>query len=228
MAGDRAHAVTLERIDRAGFDDAVLRPLHAWSTRLLAESYDHFARHAVTNDELHVFRRGGELCGFQFWRAFDSGGVRYVLGGKLRVDPAARRRGLHHASALAILRAQHGGDPDRAVVRLSIASLFGFVSLARAMPHYRFVDAAAEPALCAVFARVSAESGYAFDATTGLVDVGIAIPDDQLAQLAASYLALPEAVAYVARNPVFARNRCFVAVVFDVDAVNLAGLAARG
>jgi hypothetical protein len=234
---DRISRDAIERSGSAGprsaercgpwIDDATLRPLHAWSTRLMAEGYDHFARHALTNDELHVFRRGDEIVGFQFWRAFTMERTRYVLGGKLRVDPAARRNGLHHASNLAILRAQRAAHPAMPLVRLSIASLFGFVSLARAMPLYRFVDAATEPALAAVFERVAADNDYAFDPATGLVDVGIAIPPDQLATFSRSYFEMPEARVYVGRNADFAHNRCFVAVAFDADEGNLTHLAKR-
>jgi hypothetical protein len=152
----RPAVFAIDRIPRDVIDDATLRPLHAWSTRLMAEGYDHFARHALTNDELHVFRRDGDLVGFQLWRAFTVARTRYVLGGKLRVDPSARSNGLHHASNLAVLRAQRAAHADLPLVRLSIASLFGFVSLARAMPRYQFVDAATEPVIAAVFERVAA------------------------------------------------------------------------
>jgi hypothetical protein len=70
---------------------------------------------------------------------------------------------------------------------------------------YRFVDAAIEPRVAAVFSRVAADNDYRFDPATGLVDVGIAIPDDQLARFSADHFQTPGARAYVARNPGFAR-----------------------
>jgi hypothetical protein len=223
-----ARGFAIERIPRAAFDDGVLAPLHAFAARLMAESYEHFAVHARTNDELHVYRRAsGELVGFQLWRCFGDPqtGARYVLGGKLRVDPAARRNGLHHASNLAILLAEREAHPGVTITRLSIASLFGFVSLVRAMPRYRFVDATSAPDLATVFARVARENGYTFDPETGLVDVGIVIPSDQLARYGADYFARTDVRTYVARNADFARNRRFVAVAFDVDEDNLSTLA---
>jgi hypothetical protein len=222
-----ARGYAIERVPGAALDDRVLVPLHAFASRLMAESYDHFARHARTNDELHVYRLRDEIVGFQLWRTLGDAAHRFVLGGKLRIDLAARRNALHHASNLAMLLAERAGHPDAAITRLSIASLFGFVSLARVMPHYRFVDDAAAPALAAVFGRVSADSGYVFAPKTGLVDVGITIPSDQLVCIDAGYLALPQARAYLARNADFARNRCFAAVAFEVDEVNVSSLIRR-
>ncbi len=216
----------IERLQVAGIDDGVLVPLHAFASRMMEESFDHFVRHVRTNDELHVYRRDHEIVGFQLWRRLGDDAHRLVLGGKLRVDPTARRNALHHASNLAILLAERESHPGAAITRLSIASIFGFVSLARAMPHYRFIDTAS-PVLAAVFERLSADNGYVFDPRTGLVDVGITIPSDQIARLDASYLALPEARTYLARNADFARNRCFAAVVFEVDEDNLSSLLRR-
>jgi hypothetical protein len=222
-----ARGYTIERVPVAALDDRVLVPLHAFASQLMAESYDHFARHARTNDELHVYRRDNDIVGFQLWRTLGDATRRFVLGGKLRVDPAARRNALHHASNLAILLAERAAHPHADITRLSIASLFGFVSLARVMPHYRFVDAASSPVLAEIFQRLSADNGYVFDPKTGLVDVGITIPSEQIARIDTGYVALPEARAYLARNADFARNRCFAAVAFEVDEDNISSLQRR-
>src|SRR5262245_21218645 len=106
----------------------------------MAESFEHLSWHAATNDELHVFRHSesGELAGFQFWRTLPGidDGHRVVLGGKLRIHPEARRRGLHLASGLAVLCEQRRRFPAARITRLSVASLFGFVSIARRLAHY--------------------------------------------------------------------------------------------
>jgi hypothetical protein len=199
---------------------------------MLAEPYDHFAHHARTNDELHIFRRRDAtdrdgIVGFQLWRAFTDDHRRYVLGGKLRVDPSARRHALHHTSNLAILLAQRERHPHLALTRLAITSLHGFVSLTRALPGYRVVDTAAPRHLIDVFDRVTRDNHYVFDAKTGLVDVGITIPSEQLAALPPHYFTLPEARAYLARNADFARNRCFLAVAWEVAEDNLSSLLRR-
>src|SRR6187402_55243 len=135
LAGAAGGGFSLEIVERADFDDALLRPLHAFATLLMAEPYEHFAKHASTNDELHVFRRldTGAFEGFQFWRCLS--GVtereRFVLGGKLRVRPSARRHGLHLCSGLAVLLDQQRRFPTARITRLGVASLFGFVSIVR-------------------------------------------------------------------------------------------------
>src|SRR5262249_49190177 len=91
-------------IPRRDFDDALMRRLHDFASRLLAEDLSHFRVHAETNDVVHVYERAdtGALVGFQFWSTgpIDLPRSRMILGGKLRVDPAFRNRGLHLVSGL--------------------------------------------------------------------------------------------------------------------------------
>lgn len=203
------------------FDDATLRPLYELSNALMAETYEHFAEHARTNDELTVFHHDGALAGFQFWRAFGENGTRYVLGGKLRIVPAARRRGLHLAAGLELLRRELAhGQP---VVRLSIAALFGFVSIAKSLAHFEFIDGASPHA--AILARLAADSDYRFDPVTGLVDVGIRMTDAQVAAYPPAYFETPIARQYIARNPAYRTNGCNLAFAFDADEANLSALA---
>jgi hypothetical protein len=213
------------RIGRADFDDATLRPLYALSNALMAEPYEHFAHHARTNDELYVFRRDGELVGFQLWRAFGTAEHRYVLGGKLRIDPSARRHGLHLAAGLDVLAAQRRTFPEARISRLSIASLFGFVSIARRLAHFTFVDATAPTELADVIARCAADSHYVFDRASGRVDVGIRMTAAQLEAYPAAYFESELAREYIARNPDYRDNGCYLAFAFEVDRANLAALA---
>jgi hypothetical protein len=213
------------RVARADFDDATLRPLYVLSNALMAESYEHFAHHARTNDELYVFRRTGELVGFQLWRAFGDHAQRYVLGGKLRIDPSARRHGLHLTAGLEVLAAQRREFPSARITRLSIASLFGFVSIARRLAHFAFVDGSGEHA--GVIARCAAESHYAFDPASGRVEVGIRMTAAQLEAYPAAYFEGELARAYIARNPGYRDNGCYLAFAFEVDDANLAALVGR-
>jgi len=214
-----------QRIARANFDEATLRPLYELSNALMAESYEHFAHHARTNDELHVFYRGDELVGFQLWRAFGDATQRYVLGGKLRIDPSARRNGLHLTAGLEVLTAQRRAFPTARITRLSIASLFGFVSIARRLAHFAFVDAAAPAELADVVARCAAESHYAYHRASGRVEVGIRMTAAQLQAYPAAYFESELARAYVARNAGYRENGCYLAFAFEVDEANLAALS---
>ena len=213
------------RIARADFDDATLQPLYVLSNALMAEPYEHFAHHARTNDELYVFRRGDELVGFQLWRAFGDAAQRYVLGGKLRIDPSARRHGLHLSAGLDVLAAQRRAFPAARITRLSIASLFGFVSIARRLAHFAFVDATAPTEHVEVIERCAADSHYVFDRASGRVEVGIRMTAAQLEAYPAAYFESELGRAYIVRNPDYRDNGCYLAFAFEVDDANLAALA---
>jgi hypothetical protein len=220
---------SLETIDRADFDDALLRPLHALASLLMAEPYEHFATHASTNDELHVFRRldTGVIEGFQFWRCLPGTTARdrIVLGGKLRVRPSARRLGLHLCSGLAVLLDQQRRFPAASITRLSVASLFGFVSIVRRLARYEFIDASSRADLIPIVADVTRASHYAFDPSTGQVEVGIFMTAEQLATYPAAYFESAPARAYIAKNPDFRSNGRYLAFAFDVDRANVDALA---
>lgn len=220
----------LERRPRASFDEALLRSLHELAHALMAEPYEHFAVHAHTNDEVHVFRRrsSGELAGFQFWRCIDGSepGQRIVLGGKLRMQPADRRRGLHLLSNLSVLIEQQQAFPRAQIVRLSVASLFGFCSIARRLAHYDFIDAQSpRSGLIGAVDLVTSASRYRFDPETGLVDVGIFMTDEQLSGYPPEYFETPQARQYAQRNPRFRDNGCYLAWAFDADEENLRSLS---
>ncbi len=220
--------LSLEVVLREHFTDALLAPLYQLSNAFMAEPFEHFLHHARTNDQLHIFRRvAGQLVGFQLWRAFAgrSAGERFVLGGKLRILPEARRQGLHLASGLSVLLSERQRFPEAAITRLGVASLFGFVSIVRRVARYDFVNEASRPDLIDVIGEVTHASRYTFDASTGLVRVGIFITPEQLLRYPPSYFESPAARAYCARNPAFRTNGSYLAFAFEVDRENLAALA---
>ncbi|AUX31153.1 MULTISPECIES: hypothetical protein [Sorangium] len=100
----RRPVVRVETIERRDFDDQRLRELHALSNALMAERFEHFCVHARTNDVVHVFRRADTraIVGFQFWKTARLGlpRSRAIVGGKLRISPDFRTRGLHLSSGL--------------------------------------------------------------------------------------------------------------------------------
>jgi hypothetical protein len=221
--------VALDIVQRNEFDEALLRRLYELSNTLMAEPFEHFSWHAGTNDELHVFRRrdSGEVMGFQFWRTLPgiSENHRVVLGGKLRVRPEARRRGLHLASGFAVLSEQRRRFPEAAITRLGIASMFGFVSIARRVAHHDFVTAQTHPELVPIVEAVTSASHYTFDAQTGQVEVGIFITPQQLAGYPEAFFQSPLARAYAERNPEYRSNGRYLAFAFEVDEANVGALA---
>ncbi len=198
----------------------------------MAEDPDHFRIHARTNEVVHVFERGGgELVGFQFWRTIpmELPGCRAILGGKLRVLPEARGGALHLRSGLRFYLENQLRHPRTRYYRLSLASLFGFVSITSALASYQMFDPGAPGAegraVRAAFERLAEESHYALDPVTGLFTVNIVPSAETLAAYPASYFARPEAQAYVRANPGFRDNGCYAAFWFRFTPANLASLA---
>src|ERR1700755_2189604 len=189
-AARAAIATRARTIPRAAFTPALLDSLHALANRLLSEDAAHFRVHAGTNDVVHVYERidTGEPVGFQFWRTADMAlpGCRVIIGGKLRVDPAFRRRALHLRSGLRFYLEAQLRHPRTRFYRLSLASLFGFVSITSALARYQRFDphdASAEGrALRAAFQQLADESHYQLDPVTGLFPVGIRPTPAVLAQ----------------------------------------------
>lgn len=226
------------RIDvwpRAQYTDARLRELHAMSNALMMEEFEHFQVHAETNDVVHVFRRTdtGEVVGFQFWRtaAMDLPRSRLVLGGKLRIDPAFRNRGLHLLSGLVFFLQQKLRHPLTRYYRLSIASIFGFVSIAEALHEYRLLDLQAtgheERAVADAFRRLAAENAFTLDERTGLMFVGIFMTEATLQAYPPTWFDRPAARAYIAVNPEFRHNGNFVNFWFRFTPRNLFSLVKR-
>jgi len=217
-------------IPRRAFTPALLGSLHALANRLLAEDADHFRIHAETNDVVHVYERTdtGAPVGFQFWRtaAMDLPGCRAVWGGKLRIDPAFRNRALHLRSGLRFYLENQLRHPRTRFYRMSLASLFGFVSITSALAGYRLFDPAARDAegraIRNAFAAVAAQSHYRLDEATGLFEVGIRATEQTIAQYSAAYFERPEARAYIRANPGWRDNGRNVGFWFRFTPANLA------
>ena len=222
-------------IARRDFDDALLARLHAFSYPILPEDLAHFRVHAETNEVVHVFEHGGQIVGYQFWRTapLDLPRARMIMGGKLRVLPEHRGRGLHLRSGLRFFLACKLRHPRTRYYRMSIVSLFGFVSLTSALAEYRIVDPHPKPgdneaeAIRAAFARLAEENNYRMDPGTGLIFVDIGISPETLASFPEGYLDRPEARVYTRINPGWRDNRSDVAFWFRFTPRNLASLVRK-
>lgn len=222
-------AVHVRAVARRAFTPALLASLHAVAHRLMPEDEAHFRVHAETNDVVHVYERTdtGEPVGFQFWRtmAMELPRTRAVLGGKLRIDPAFRGRALHLRSGLAFYAACQLRHPWTRFYRLSLASLFGFVSITSALATYTLFDPAAGSvegrAVRAAFERLAEDNHYRLDPTTGLFAVGFRPSADTIARYPASYYARPGAQVYARANPGWRDNDCFVGFWFRFSPRNL-------
>lgn len=225
--------VRMEAWPRALYTEARLRELHAMSSALMLEAFDHFRVHALTNDVVHVFRRTdtGNVVGFQFWRTSSMALARsrLILGGKLRIDPAFRNRGLHLLSGLAFFLQQKLRHPLTRYYRLSIASIFGFVSIAEALHDYRLLDLRATgreaQAVADAFRRLARENEFRLHEKTGLMFVDIFMTEATLERYPQYWFEKPAARAYAAVNPEFRRNGCFVNFWFRFTPRNLLALA---
>lgn len=228
----RQPGVRMETVWRQDFTDARIEALHRMACGLMAEDLAHFCVHASTNDVVHIFRRAdtGELVGFQFWRTAPMAlpGCRVILGGKLRILPGFRGRSLHLLSGLLFYLQNRARHPLTRYYRLSIASLFGFVSITEALHDYRVLDPHdASPegrAVAAAFADRAAESGYRMDPDTGLVFVDIFMTPETLAGYAPSYFDRPAARRYAEVNPDYRSNGCYVGFWFRFTPANLVSL----
>lgn len=221
--------VKLVRVVRDAWTPELLRSLYALAITMSAEDYENFARHAYTNDSVHLFQRASTdaLVGFQFWwnGAAAVPNQHLIIGGKLRILPDHRRRALHLRSALATYADVLRAYPERAVHRMSFASLFGFVSIARAVHDHHVIatDTLAPDAqwLCDVATERALDSGYRYEPATGLVHVNIRPTTEQLAGYPPSFFETPLARAYRARNPDYRDNGCYLAFGFALSTANL-------
>lgn len=199
----------------------------------MREELEHFARHAHTNEVVHVFERADtrEPVGFQFWKTtpIDLPGARAIVGGKLRILPEYRRHALHLRSGLRFYVRTQLAHPLTRLYRLSLASIFGFTSIASALAEYRLFDPhatdAVSRALAAAFEQVAAGSGYGVDVDTGLFDVRIFMTAETLQRYPQSFFEKPAARAYAAANPGYRTNGCYVGFWFTFSRQNLLALA---
>lgn len=227
-------AVQMQTVRREDLTDAAIRELHAMASRLMAEDLPHFRVHAAANDLVHVFRRvdTGEIVGFQFWRTapLDLPRSRVILGGKLRILPEFRNHGLHLLSGLVFYLQNALGHPGTRYYRLSMASLFGFVSLTEALASHRIFhprDRGEEAdAVRKAFVALAGESHFRLDEETGLFFVDIFMTPETLGRYPPSYFERPAARAYAAANPDFRTNGCYLGFWFRFTPANLRALLA--
>ena len=224
--------VRMETVWRRDFTDERIAALHSMACQLMAEDLAHFRVHAQTNDVVHVFRRvdTGALVGFQFWRTVPMTlpGCRAIVGGKLRVLPGFRGRGLHLLSGLVFFLQNRARHPLTRYYRMSIASLFGFVSIGETLHGYHVLDphdhSPEGRAVMAAFADVAAQSHYRVDPDTGLVSVDIFMTPDTLGEYGPSYFERPAALRYAKINPDYRSNGCYVGFWFRFTPANLLSL----
>src|SRR6266545_4394928 len=140
----RAPRLRIRGIPRRAFTPAFLGELHAMSNRLMAEEFDHFCEHAMTNEVVHVFERADPpaIVGFQFWKTapIELPRARAIVGGKLRILPEFRGRALHLRAGLRFYGQAQLLHPRTRFYRLSLASIFGFTSIASALAEYRLFE----------------------------------------------------------------------------------------
>ena len=203
--------------------------LFAMSNRLMAEDLDHFRVHAEANDLVHIFRRAdtGEIVGFQFWRTapLDRPGRLIILGGKLRIEPAFRRHGLHLVSGLAFYLQNQIRAPRTQYYRLSIASLFGFVSITEALARYEVFDPTARGgeagAIRDAFVAAAEENHFRLDEATGLFFVNIFMTPETIERYPSHYFERPAARRYASINPDYRVNGAYVGFWFRFTPKNL-------
>lgn len=222
-------AVRMVTLRRQDFTDADIRELHAMASRLMSEDLEHFRVHAEANDLVHVFRRvdTGEIVGFQFWRTapIELPHSRVILGGKLRILPEFRNRGLHLVSGLVFWLQNAMRHPGTRYYRLSMASLFGFVSLTEALASHRIFhprDPGDEArAIRKAFVALAAENHFRLDEETGLFFVDIFMTPETLERYPPRYFERAAARAYAAANPNFRTNGSYLGFWFRFTPENL-------
>jgi hypothetical protein len=198
----------------------------------MREELDHFRVHAETNDVVHVFERAdtGAIVGFQFWKTMpvDLPRARAIVGGKLRILPEYRRQGLHLRSGLSFYAWAQLTHPRTRFYRLSLASIFGFTSIASALSEYHLFDPRQSGpearALMAAFAQVARGSGYDVDLEAALFPVHIFMTAETLALYPDTFFDKPAARVYASANPDYRTNGSYVGFWFRFSLANLVAL----
>lgn len=203
-----------------------LHELHRLANRLAAEDVEHFAAHAETCTLVNVFRRAdtGEIVGFQFWTTvpIDLPRSHIIAGGKLRMLPEFRNRGLHLLAGLEFFLRTKLRHPLTRYYRVSLASIFGFVSLTGSLAEYTMFGGPREPrALREAVIAWARRSDFVFRPESGLFFVDIFTTEETLRRYPDSFFEKPGARAYIAANPEFRTNGSYVAFWFRFTPRNL-------
>jgi hypothetical protein len=224
--------IRIRSISRRRFTPGLLGELHALSNRLMREEYEHFRIHAETNDVVHVFERADTraVIGFQFWKCapIELTRARAIIGGKLRILPEYRRQAVHLRSGLRFYVLQQLSHPGTRFYRLSLASIFGFTSLASALAEYRLFETCPNDdetrAIAAAFQRLADGSGYEIDRESGVFRVRIFMTDETLALYPPSFFDKPAARVYARANPDYRSNGSYIGFWFRFSRRNLVAL----
>jgi hypothetical protein len=231
-SGALTASVRIRSIVRQAFSPALLEELHALSHRLMREELGHFRMHAETNDVVHVFERVDTraIVGFQFWKTIDLGlpCARAIVGGKLRVLPEYRRRGLHLRSGLRFYASAQLAHPRTRFYRLSLASIFGFTSIASALAEYHLFDPhQSSPegrAIRAGFEQLARSSNYEIDLEQALFRVHIFMTPETLSLYPQAFFDKPAARVYAQANPDYRANGSYVGFWFRFTPRNVLAL----
>ncbi|MEY4549307.1 MAG: hypothetical protein RL685_5502, partial [Pseudomonadota bacterium] len=150
------------------------------------------------------------------------------VGGKLRILPAYRRQGLHLRSGLRFFASRQLAHPRTRFYRISIASIFGFTSIASALSEYHlFNPQAADPeghALAGAFQQLASGSGYQLARDEAVIRVNIFITPETLALYPDAFFEKPAARVYAGINPGYRSNGCYVGFWFRFSRRNLVAL----
>ncbi len=204
--------------------------MYEFANTQMKEDYDHFLHHIRSNDEVHLFEVNtrGAIVGFQFWKCttLGSSNARAIFGGKLRIAPEFRNRGLHFRSGAKFFFRSKLQHPTSPFYILALASIFGFVSVTSALAEYHLLDPrpsnATEEDVWAAFLQFASASDFQLDTRTGLAFVDIYPTIEVLSQFGPEYYQRPEAVAYESANPNWRTNGKYVAYWFRVSSGNAA------
>lgn len=225
--------VTMECLPVEALDAGRIAELHALANALMQEDLAQFTRHVGANEAVHVFRgrSDGQVLGFQFWRRGEDAeaGIEFIMGGKLRMHPSIRRRALHLYSGLLYALGRRLRRPLVPIQRLSIAGLYGFVSISEALANYQLYPLPEgvrdREAIHRAFARMAEFSRFEIRAD-GRFFVNIYPTAETLAAYPPPYYERPAARVYLGANPEFRSNGCYLGFCFRFDRANLASIIA--
>lgn len=224
--------VSLEVRNSKALSDEELERLHSFANSMAAEDPAHFARHLRTNNEVHFFtdKRSNTLAGFQAWRSEPlAPNRRLLIGGKLRMRPTYRGRGIHLASGLRFYANERKRHPGHALDRIAVANLFGFSTIVSNLDHYTILGPKNELTGIDLLrfdkvAAIASQSGYRLDPQTGHVHVGIRMTEAQLAAYPNAFYQSNAAKLYFERIPDARTSDCQLALWFPFDEANVRSL----
>lgn len=230
----------VETIPRSKFGQELYEPLYDLANSLVHEDFELFCRHCDTNDLCHVFSDAncGSVRGFQFWRHKRTAdpAVQLLWGGKLRMHPSIRRRGLHLFSNLLCYERfsapslLHTNSVVPRFYRMGLVNLLAFNSLTAGIEEYDtypFTRIRDSQLIVSDLHPFCDESGFRFDDQTGQVDVGQEFSKDTLsitADTGRGFWARPKVREFIDLNPRWEDRD--VSIAWEWNAPNIAAVEA--